>query len=249
LNHQKKPVLIFLHGFLGEWDELNFLKNYSLSFDIVGIPWGKLFLNNPDISFLDLAIKIKACCDLIKNQDCILYGYSMGGRLAMQVISLYPGYFKGLILESAHCGFNSGFLRREQERFWENKLLEFPKTSTKEFIKEWYKQSLFTKTAKKLSYTQWQHKYSYQIHDLLHMAVSLQTARHGYFIPTLHAWNKPILYLYGEDDSKYQVLANSEFKLLSHCKRMKINNADHNAHCCNKAQLSAEVNHFILNIS
>ncbi len=112
--------VLFLHGFLGskeDWDEV-----------IAHLPMECLAIDFEDI---------------LECQNCHLVGYSMGGRIALQMKAKYPMRFGKVIALSAHPG-----LATEDQKIkrWAVDLewIELLKAlSLEEFLKRWYAQPLF----------------------------------------------------------------------------------------------------------
>src|SRR5690625_7337057 len=55
-----------------------------------------------------------------------LYGYSIGGRLALRYAARYPGQLSGLCIESAHCGKETDdeSSKREEEESGRTRLVQ-----------------------------------------------------------------------------------------------------------------------------
>jgi 2-succinyl-6-hydroxy-2,4-cyclohexadiene-1-carboxylate synthase len=104
------PTVIFLHGFLGSGDVfLPLLKHLSMGIHpiLVDLPGhgSTTYPNDPKRYQLpqqlnDLHSVIESCT----TDPFFLYGYSMGGRLALRYALLFQRSLKGLILESTNHG-------------------------------------------------------------------------------------------------------------------------------------------------
>jgi 2-succinyl-6-hydroxy-2,4-cyclohexadiene-1-carboxylate synthase len=144
----KKKVL-FIHGFLGENQDfipiIKMLKNHfhCLGIDLPGhgkTPWvqglSKIELMNA------IALLIK------KHSIAAVVGYSLGGRLAMEIDSRFPGLIKKLVILSSHLGLEADeALQRENNIMFFKNLLHH---SAQEFLYHWYKQPLFHSLCKKM---------------------------------------------------------------------------------------------------
>tara|TARA_B100000427_G_scaffold328355_1_gene341263 strand:+ start:7784 stop:8527 length:744 start_codon:yes stop_codon:yes gene_type:complete len=243
----KRPLLLYLHGFLGTTNELGWFNSNHDSYDVYEVPWATLLQGNKQWTMADMAIAINTYLETKKIQGTYLYGYSMGGRLAMQLISLYPDKWKGLILESAHVGFKNGIKRREQQLKWETEFNQLTRNSTKEFVKKWYDQSLFKYSKSLIRDDLYKQKESYQIEYIKTWGMQLQTANQVYFIPFLKEWKKPILYLAGEADDKYRKLGKTIERHVKTARTIIIKEADHNVHVCKPQEVKKEITKFINN--
>ncbi len=127
----KNPCVLFLHGFLGEkedWQQIiEPLANrfYCLAID-----------------YIDPSCIIRQL-DELNIKKCSLVGYSMGGRIALQLKVAFPGRFLKTIALSAHVGLNS---EEEKNKRWEEDLkwIEIlKKEGIHQFLTLFYKQPVF----------------------------------------------------------------------------------------------------------
>ncbi|MBH37736.1 hypothetical protein CL658_01760 [bacterium] len=243
-----RPLIVYLHGFLGNPNELDFLGHKQGLYDVYGVPWATLLRNNKHATLGDVAMAINTYLDEAEIKGGSLYGYSMGGRLAMQLVSLYPHKWKSLILESAHVGFENGIQRREEQVKWEENFKQLTHNNTNDFLKKWYKQPLFKKSKALITNEAWKQKETYDIELIRQWGIQLQTANQGYFIPFLKEWKKPILYLAGKEDKKYSKLAKTIEKQVETAKSIIIEDSDHNVHVCNANNVKKTLDDFINNM-
>ena len=95
------PIL-FLHGFTGSseiWKEIRKEINYpTIAIDIPG--HGKsTFLNpNDEYDYKDFRAELYLCLSKLNLKKIHLFGYSMGGRLAISFAQRYPELIETLIL-------------------------------------------------------------------------------------------------------------------------------------------------------
>lgn len=78
-----------------------------------------------------------------------LYGYSMGGRLAFQLLAEDPNLFSGAIIESSHCGIESEIERLSRKELDEKRARQI-ENDFENFIEEWNNMPLFQHTPPKL---------------------------------------------------------------------------------------------------
>ncbi len=111
------PV-VFLHGFTGNANEWEFIFDelpnpfFAIAIDLVG--HGKSDSPSKEEYYseefqIDLLNEILA---KLKIDNCVLMGYSMGGRLAISFALKYPSKINALILESTTAGIEDLELRK-----------------------------------------------------------------------------------------------------------------------------------------
>lgn len=136
-----KKSLCFLHGFLGgkeDWQKIiQNLENefYCHAIDLPGhgnIPFSDNFLET-------VATTLKT----LRPIPEYFVGYSLGGRILLQLKELYPKLLKHLIILSSHPGLatpEEKKARWQTDKTW----IEMLKTkSLSEFFDAWYAQTLF----------------------------------------------------------------------------------------------------------
>ncbi|MEL7245711.1 MAG: 2-succinyl-6-hydroxy-2,4-cyclohexadiene-1-carboxylate synthase, partial [Cyanobacteria bacterium J06573_2] len=155
-GNSNKPLILFLHGFMGnsyEFEEtVNVLVNnfYCLSIDLPG--HGKTQVLNDDCYTMaktadGLVNLLNELLHELKISQCFLLGYSMGGRLALYLMLHFHEYFHKVILESASPGLltekekvervkRDGQIARKLTRM-------IAKDDFKSFLDNWYNQPIF----------------------------------------------------------------------------------------------------------
>ena len=186
------PKLVFLHGFLGvkeDWDEMIAVlgKHYDcMAIDLPG--------HGEEPYCEGILEKVKGTLEHC-SQKPILIGYSMGGRIAIQL----QEHASALIILSGHYGLQTEEEKRERlerDRVWSEKLLTLP---IKTFLEEWYSQPIFqgADTASLIERRAQQHP-----HNLSQALLQLSLAHQPYS----DAFPCKTLFLYGENDLKYRAL-------------------------------------------
>ena len=248
-----QPTVMLLHGFLGcrhDWDEV---------VDQLGGPYRYLAVDLPGHGALsdDLppdAYSISGCAGLLVDlldeceiSRCHLVGYSMGGRLALYLLTHYSDRFLSAVIESASPGLRTEAeraARLEQDGIWIRSLLERP---LDEFLNEWLAQPLFDtidRTTARFEKTMWHRRQ----HDPVSLARSLEHLGTG-AMPSL--WDKlagltmPILFVAGEKDEKYRRLALEMARLCGRAQVAIIDGAGHNTHFECPEAFSKEVARFL----
>jgi 2-succinyl-6-hydroxy-2,4-cyclohexadiene-1-carboxylate synthase len=226
------PAILFLHGFLGDsgdWDAVALrLKDsyFCVSVDLPGHGGSEAPDSSPFCEFGNPqageasrggqdSIWIQAMTQLLEMIEApgwptgavgwkALVGYSMGGRLAMQLALSRPGLFRGLVLESASAGISD---ERERTRRLEadaGLAQELRTVPLRDFLEKWYRQPMFGQIP---SLENLLDERSRQDPAGLAAAMEwLSVGRQPDFRGALSgAWKKPLLCLAGSLDPKYEL--------------------------------------------
>ncbi len=246
-------LLIFIHGFLGsakEWDPLRAklqahfpCQMLSVDVKITREAYSQDDLNSPHTTVpFDLFSLIPS--DMHYRQ-IIIWGYSMGGRLALwegakalkaradQSIRSLP--VAGLIIESAHPGLQTSQDRIGRLRHDERWAQEFEHNALEEVLAKWYRQAVFSS----LSDTKIQQLIdARKQQDPQKLAQILRDCSLGHQ-PDLR-WvldEIPGIYFYGQADEKFATIAQSLAKDHEKLLVKPIKQGDHNLHQFNSAAL------------
>jgi len=181
-----------LHGFLGapaEWQDFTFIDH-------------QVVLERPDLGLWQWAELFNAEASKIDGHR-ILVGYSLGGRLAMHALIAEPKLWSAAILISAHTGLRcqrERDIRLSKDRLWANKFLQLP---WNELLQEWNKNPIFG--GKPFAHQkQEQH---FERHALSQQLQNWSLAKQEYLTPLLKEVKTPILYIAGECDEKFRLIA------------------------------------------
>lgn len=240
-----------LHGFMGDHRVFDHLmddpcKSYNpITIDLLG--HGKS--SKPiDPARYNENEQINDILNLIQKltiSPLFLFGYSMGGRLALKTSLVSPKIFKGLILESTNCGIMDESERRERQQTDEHRAQEI-ENNFQEFLKKWKNLELFQSPLpvnKNLS--QNYHKIQKDQNPQA-MAASLRGFGTGSMPPacdTLPKLDLPVLLLAGSKDAKYQRICNIMLDQLPNAEFSSIL-AGHRTHLDNPGGFLREINHF-----
>lgn len=234
------PLILFLHGFMGNSYEFNqatsLLINdfHCLKIDLPG--HGKTQVLNDDCyTMAKTAEGLINLLDELKIKQCFLVGYSMGGRLALYLTLHFPQYFYKVILESASPGLSTEEERLERVKRDEQiaRKLErsFVKDDFKEFLNNWYSQPIFGNIK---NHPQFKSMIENRLqNNPIELAKSLRLMGTG-VQPSL--WEKlaenkvPLLLLMGEKDKKFVDINTKMAQVDRLCELKIIENASHNIH-------------------
>lgn len=145
------PYLLMFHGFMGSreifkplTDDLADFCN-PLTLDLIG-HGNTETPDNPELFHAERQIQqLKSVLDRLQFKPLFLFGYSMGGRLAFQLIARYSDLFAGAIIESSHCGIPSKADRINRIEADQQRAIQIENNFT-DFLKKWQKLPLFAHT-------------------------------------------------------------------------------------------------------
>lgn len=163
----------------------------------LGSPEDFLFLQREDVLLHDL-YKMDSLPQV--SPDDTLIGYSMGGRIALEIAHQNQYHLKKIILINAHPGLETQAERSEREIF-ENKVQEHLEgLSQKDFMKWWNALPVFAGD-NPISTT----------HDRFEKSPYLfednRLSKQKYFLPHMNEHKEKFLYVVGKEDIKYMELA------------------------------------------
>jgi 2-succinyl-6-hydroxy-2,4-cyclohexadiene-1-carboxylate synthase len=143
------PIILFLHGFMGnggEWRNVCQYLSEKFYCLIIDLPFhGKTLIEGDEneITFEGTASSIMQLLANLNIHRCHLVGYSMGGRIALYLALNYPEPFIRVLLESASPGLKTEQekkARREADAVIAQKLRG---NFCNEFLVQWYRQPIF----------------------------------------------------------------------------------------------------------
>lgn len=235
-HRSSRPVLVWLHGFLGSGDDWEAVQAHfsdwpQLSIDLPGHAGS----TGQRVSKVDLlCAQFSATLTHHRVQRYWLIGYSLGGRLALFYACRHAiAGLQGVVVEGAHYGLNSTVARRQRlahDRRWAEKFLQQPLEKT---LEHWYRQPVFAD----LSDTDREVLVRLRAHHhpdaLASMLLATSLARQPCLLPELH--RLPYLhYLCGERDHKFRMLAEQASLPVE-----LVPAAGHNAHRANPSIFAA----------
>jgi O-succinylbenzoic acid--CoA ligase len=238
IEKKDAPLIVFFHGFTGSKEDFFFLgkeltDHFSLLF--IDLPGHG---DTPSEAFSSTQEMLQRLSELIHffSPTPILYGYSMGGRVALQ-LALHYLNVKLCLLESAGPGLGS----REEaaERKSKDQKMYDSFKNAKEFLLHWYKNDLFSVYQKTLLCSEDIIKKS--SHPLEQWKDSQRLLSQGCFPLAQENRNVPpeTYYLYGSEDEKYKHYTSF------YPKNFEIKGASHNPHKTHPAEITAIVKHIL----
>lgn len=228
----EQPVLVFLHGLLGNGDDWRSCTAYLQTHTCVAVDLpghGQshgVWCGSFDEAVLQVRETLLA--GNLSGRPVVLVGYSLGGRIAMHGVAnglFAPLDIRGLVVEGGHFGLASAGCRALRWRHDQRWARRFRREPVSTVLKDWYQQPVFTS----LQATQKQHLVIQRSENrgdsVAHMLLATSLARQDDLLALLKTQPVPVHYLFGAQDRKFTRLA-----LESGLPSTRIPEAGHNAH-------------------
>ncbi len=285
LSPTKTKNLVLLHGFMGSTLDWNFLVNFLLTQSTEPLKIISILLpghtqevsnslennlsknafskiQNPVNSSNNTLQKLaKQILEIQKKEealDCCYLGYSMGGRVAIELASLNH-HTETLILESSFTHWKNKEdqqIKKTEDLNLLKSLLENANNSSsknnksnaseknknnnsedffcknfKSFLLQWYDLELFKGLPQNKNFPLLLKTRLQQ--NVKHLHEALQVYSSGTvdsYLNILKNLNCPIFYIYGEHDTKYKAIGLNLKKIISFVNLQEVKNASHNTH-------------------
>lgn len=242
--------IVFLPGFLGSAHEfLTFADKIPVGAQILSLPGSGC--SDADVDFTNVNEWMEEQLIGLKVKECILYGYSMGGRIATHyaLTAQRPKVkVKGLILESSGFGIAEKAERKERFRAdcaWAERFAAEP---MKDVVTDWYEQPVFADLSpeekEKLIIMR-----SRNIGTRMAKTITgLSTGKMPYLGGLIKNTGLPLLYLYGENDAKYRMLAEKLVSIGNPAVNVAgIPSCGHNIHMKKPDEIILRINKYLKN--
>lgn len=236
IENKNAPLIVFFHGFLGDKEDFKLIANKlesKFSYLFIDLPGhGQTKIEN----FYSLSDIMNKLSEFIKifSDTPIFYGYSMGGRIALNLSLNYitPTF---LILESAGLGLSSVEDQVERKKHDIELFTDINEASS--FISHWYLNPIFApyksseifdldcERKSKHSLTEWRDSQVYLSQGCFPLKIEN--------LEKLEQSSLPHLYIYGEMDPKYAAAA-INFK-----NSIEIKSAGHNPNKTHPSEIAA----------
>ena len=243
------PTLVLLHGFLGS----------GTTFQPILAPL-KTFCNPVTIDLLghgqtegaELHYRFSAkeqVADLFKllkeqfHAPLFLYGYSMGGRLALQLCFHHPHLVQGLILESSTFGIEHSAERQARQALDASRADQIMGNFSG-FLDEWEKMPLFSginPDSERLSKIQRSQNPVWMANSLLGFGTGTMPCLREHLVEL----RAPVQLIVGNQDSKFVHINQNMKKEIPSCELAIIQNAKHRVHSDQPTALTEILQSFI----
>lgn len=255
------PPLVFLHGFLGtkaDWVALMPALSQHFHCICIDLPghgehqqaWPTL-ANNQDTPLNGFTLCVSAIVASMDNlgiDKFHLYGYSLGGRIALHLAQTHPNRLHSLQLESCHPGLEQAKekkARLQNDTLWADRLM---RQQADEFLNLWYQQAVFAdmdaKARKELVKFRANalNLHPKQVLQQVYLATSLGNQQPLWDVPAQLAC--PCHFFVGEYDSKFLALA-EQWQSRAPIKLRVVKQAGHNVHHAAPSALIASLIHLL----
>ena len=233
------PTIVFLHGFTGTsstWTEIFALlegKFKVVAVDLTG--HGKTTIpSNP--SRYSMAEQISDLEALFTEMDLVhftLVGYSMGGRIALAYMNLYPERVTSLILESASPGLKTKVERDKRKQADALLANRIQREGIPAFVEFWEEIPLFA-TQKKMPQPKQEEVRKERLGQnavgLANSLLGIGTGSQPSYWGELSSIQVPVLLITGKIDKKFVFIAREMDEILPLSKHMTIKDTGHAIH-------------------
>lgn len=193
---------------------------------------------------------LKSILDELGVSSVSLYGYSMGGRLALSFALTYPLMVRRVVLESASPGLATMADRLKRQQADERLADRIQEKGLRAFVKFWTDIPLF-QSQKSLPESKQQEMYEQRMdNSAIGLANSLRGIGTGVqpsYWEQLSQIDIPVLLAAGELDEKFVLIAQEMNKRIEKSRFIKINEAGHAIHVEQPRKFGKIVSEFLSN--
>jgi 2-succinyl-6-hydroxy-2,4-cyclohexadiene-1-carboxylate synthase len=236
-TNSNSPVLLLLHGFMGNCNDFQgcisqLCQSFCcLTVDLPGHGETQVIGSDQYYTMSSTAAVLIGLLNHLNLSKVYLFGYSMGGRLALYLMLHYPQRFERVILESASPGLRTSWERSQRFQVDLKRAQQLESQDFKQFLTDWYNQPLFESLKRHSKFSQLLNRRlqnnPYELaKSLINMGTGVQSS----------LWEKlsnnlvPLLLIVGEKDHKF-VEINQEMLAVAPQTTLKIiQNCGHNIH-------------------
>jgi 2-succinyl-6-hydroxy-2,4-cyclohexadiene-1-carboxylate synthase len=231
------PPLLLLHGFLGDHRDFAAViaelqqDFYCIAVDLPGHGQTRVFGDPDQYGWQATAQGLIQWLPRLAPPPWYLWGYSLGGRLALYLALTYPHYFARVVLESTSPGLTTEAERqhrRQQDQAWIEQLQTRP---FEQFLENWYAQSLFHSLRGHPEFSALlQRRLDNRPQDLIYSLRYLGLGHQPSRWPDLAMLPMPALLLAGEQDPKFCLVNQRMVEQISQGQFYCFQQAGHNLH-------------------
>ncbi|OUC13709.1 MAG: 2-succinyl-6-hydroxy-2,4-cyclohexadiene-1-carboxylate synthase [Alkalinema sp. CACIAM 70d] len=229
------PALCFLHGFLGRGDDFSVIvKDCSQQFHCIcmDLPGHGQSFDWPSnaYSMEKTATQVIAVLDRSAIHQTALYGYSMGGRLALYLACYFPDRVSQVFLESASPGLASE-VERQERKARDSALAAELQQDFPQFLDRWYQQPLFQSLQQHPKFPEiYQKRQQNHPQGLAKSLISMGLGAQPNLWPHLPQLTQPIQLIAGEWDHKFIAIQQAMAQQLPNATCTIVPQAGHNIH-------------------
>ena len=231
-----KPVLVLLHGFLGntkDWDEITTYFSTHFRFILFDLPGhGESVI--PLEMELDFEVVVETIYQHIQahTKSFSLLGYSFGGRVAFGIQRAHPEDVTHLIIESSTPGIQKQSERERRIKFDQNLANQMLEVPFEDFLDNWFDYVVFHNQKR---HPQFPALLKRRLTEntppqLSKSLTELGTGKQPNYWPYLTAISCPMLFVTGEYDTKFKVIGEQLHTPVPHYDFSLVPQVSHNVH-------------------
>lgn len=234
-----KPVIFFVHGFLGsknDWVKIVDAigdRFHAVAFDLPGFGDSEISLHDFHYSEIFLVEVLKQLISAFSAKEKILCGYSMGGRAALSFAVQHCPLIDKLILESTTAGIESPAERIERISDDEKLCEMISNDGFEKFLEYWDSLPLFS-SQKKMNHSLVEairaERMKLDPAAMINSLKNFGTGRMNSHWNLLAGITIPVLLITGEFDEKFISINKKMSNVLPRAKHEIVKNAGHNCH-------------------
>ncbi|RKX27344.1 MAG: 2-succinyl-6-hydroxy-2,4-cyclohexadiene-1-carboxylate synthase [Candidatus Zixiibacteriota bacterium] len=256
-GNPQNPTILYLHGFLGcknDWNgitkpvdsEVDPGRTAHLLVDLPG-HGSSLSLDDDSYRMEECARHIVKLLDSLHIDNCSVIGYSMGGRLALYLAVHHPEWFDRFVIESGSPGLQTKSERAERIASDERLVDSLINDDFGSFLTDWYNQPLFASVDKSSDRFQrmMEHRGECDTRGLVRSLQRMGTGVQPSLWGDLKNVDSPILFVAGEQDAKFRLLAEEMADLCPNGQVAIIDGAGHNTHFDRPAEFAEQAAKFL----
>ncbi|CDZ81738.1 2-succinyl-6-hydroxy-2, 4-cyclohexadiene-1-carboxylate synthase [Candidatus Rubidus massiliensis] len=235
--HQTKLNLHVIHGFLGQPTDFDFVECENVT-----VIKHSIWDNMKDTC--DFSSWSQNFIQKIEPGFNLLMGYSLGGRLSLHLLEMFPSYWKGAIFISTHPGIDCEKEKKDRyinDKKWADIWLKEDWTHA---LNQWNAQKVFKTTSKE----QKKYEKTFNREWLAKALVNFSLSRQKNFKFFLESINIPLLWLVGQNDEKFVSLSEHLLFRNQHSSKIVVKDAGHRIHLDQQSLFTKILKNFIQEI-
>ena len=243
-------TVICLHGFMGcanDWDELRELVRPDIRLVALDLPGHGAHRAVSEFTFESVVAELLDVMDALDLEQPHLLGYSMGGRIALDIACDHPERFASLILESVSPGIRDPVERTLRCRVDDSRADTLRTLPFSEFLEDWYGQPLFNSLVDRpdLREKMIERKLDNDPTSLAEIVSAMSPGRQAPLWDQLPNLRSPILLIAGELDSKYRNVALAMAAVLPNVELSLVDGAGHCVHAEHPHEMAHRLKRFL----
>ncbi|WP_232222276.1 2-succinyl-6-hydroxy-2,4-cyclohexadiene-1-carboxylate synthase [Thioalkalivibrio paradoxus] len=246
-NAEDRPAVLLLHGFMGtgsDWlDTARHLAPtlHCLMPDLPGHDGQPPDSAGPVDGFDAYSRRLWRSLEPLLPRRFALAGYSLGGRLALDLACRHPERISALILESAHPGLATPAERQERARRDEDWARRFENGPWPTVLADWYRQPVFASLtdAQRDAFIARRARHAPQALAQVLRATSLSRQTDRW--PDLPRLPMPVAYIAGTEDPKFCAVGERIARMLPALTLVKLGGLGHNCHAAAPERVAAVI--------